>query len=190
MLQSLMPIAKVATSPARFRSQAYRAVIESLAEIPGRRQVVDAGDRFGVWTVLNPAITNDGSGAGVVARADDNALVLKGEFQGVRVLLLSSLGKAGQEALLQRDRDLQADIIIAGLPTQGEPLSNALLDAIQPKLIVVADSDIPMMRRASPILQARLARRHIPILYTGSAGAVTITIRKGHWQTTTMNRLP
>ena len=187
VLQSLMPIAKVVTSGARFRSSAYRAVIESLEANPGQRQVVQAGEIFGVWTALSPTLTNQSSGTGVLARADDNALVLRGDFQGTRVLLLSTLGKAGQDALLESNPDLRADIVIAGLPTQGEPLSNALLDAIQPKLIVIADSDLPVMRRASPILQARLAQWHIPIRYTRNAGAVTITTRKGIWNITSMN---
>lgn len=187
VLQSLMPIAKVVTSPARFRSPAYRTVIESLGVTPGWQRVVNAGDTFGVWTALNPAVTSQAGGTGVLPRADDAALVLKGEIQGTRVLLLSNLGKAGQEALLERNPDLRADIVIAGLPTQGEPLSNALLDAIRPKLIVIADSDFPVMRRASPMLQARLARRQIPLLYTRNAGAVTITMRKGHWEVTSMN---
>jgi ComEC/Rec2-related protein len=184
LLQSLVPVAKVITSSARFRSAAYRSIIQSLEATAGRRQVVNAGDTFGVWTALSPTDTDQGSGTGVLARADDNALVLRGEFQGIRVLLLSSLGKAGQDALLKRNPDLRADIVIAGLPTQGEPLGNALLDAIHPKLIIIADSDLPVMRRASPALQARLGQRHISTLYTRNVGAVTITMRKSQWEVT------
>lgn len=183
VLQSLMPIGKVITSPARFRSPAYRDVIQSLQTTAGRQQVVSCGQAFDNWTVLNPVNTNH------FALADDSALVLRGDFQGTRILLLSSLGKAGQEALLERNADIGADIVITGLPTQGEPLSNALLDAIHPKLIVIADSDFPVMRQASPVLRARLAQRQIPILYTHIAGAVTITLRKGRWEVTSMNPL-
>ena len=184
-LESLVPIAKIFTSPARFRSPVYRVIIQSLEKTPGRQQVVRYGDTFGVWTVLNPSETNQSSG--VLARADDNALVLRGELQGTHILLLSNLGKAGQDALLEDNHDLRADIVIAGLPAQGDPLNNTLLDAIRPRLIIIADSDFPVMRRASPALQKRLAQRRIQVLYTRTAGAVTITLRKNQWQATAMN---
>ena len=84
-----------------------------------------------------PAATNN------FPRADDNALVLLGNFHGARILLLSDLGRDGQSALLERTNDLRADIVVAGLPDEGEPLCDALIDAIHPKVIVVADSEFP-----------------------------------------------
>ena len=87
------------------------------------------------------------------AHADDAALVLLGNFYGTRVLLLSDLGRDGQSALLARTNDLRADIVIAGLPDEGEPLCDALLDAVQPKVIVVADSEFPATRRAEPRIE-------------------------------------
>ena len=98
--------------------------------------------------------------------------MLFGNFYGARVLLLSDLGRAGQSALLSRTNDLRADMVIAGLPDEGEPLCDALLDAVQPKVIVVADSEFPATRRASPKLRARLEQREIPVIYTRTAGAV------------------
>jgi beta-lactamase superfamily II metal-dependent hydrolase len=77
---------------------------------------------------LSPAATN------TFPRADDNTLVLLGNFPGAKVLLLSDLGRAGQSALLGRTNDLRADIVVAGLPNEGEPLCKALIDAVQPKL--------------------------------------------------------
>jgi beta-lactamase superfamily II metal-dependent hydrolase len=71
------------------------------------------------------------------------ALVLLGNYSGTRILLLSDLGRDGQSALLARTNDLRADIVIAGLPDEGEPLCDALLDAIQPRVIVIADSEFP-----------------------------------------------
>ena len=40
-------------------------------------------------------------------------------------LLLSDLGRAGQEALLSRTADLRAEVVVACLPEQSEPLCNA-----------------------------------------------------------------
>lgn len=170
-LEGLMPIKKVAASAVKFRSSAYRDILQELEKSPDRLQLLDCGDSFANWTALYPP------GTSRFTQADSDALVLRGEFQGTRVLLLSDLAREGQRELLERNADLQADIVVAGLPEQGEPLSNALLKAIQPKLIVVADSDFPVPRRANRALQSRLERSGVPVIYTRSA-AVKITIRK------------
>ena len=42
-------------------------------------------------------------------------------------MLLSDLGRPGQNALLDQGIDLGADIVVTGLPDKGEPLCDALL---------------------------------------------------------------
>ena len=112
--------------------------------------------------------------------------MLLAKFYRVRVLLLSDLGRDGQSALLGRTNDLRADVVIAGLPDAGEPLCDALLDAVQPKVIVVADSEFPANRRASRTLHERLDQRKIPVFYTRAAGAVKIVMRPDGWDLKTM----
>jgi beta-lactamase superfamily II metal-dependent hydrolase len=101
--------------------------------------------------------------------------------------LLSDLGRAGQSALLAGTNDLRADIVVAGLPDGSEPLSDALLDAIQPKVIVIADSEFPATRRASRELKNSLEQRGIPVIYTRGSGAVKIMTDKSGWKLQTMN---
>jgi len=131
--------------------------------------------------VLHPDTTNDFS------RADDNALVLLGTFSHTKILLLSDLSRAGQDALLSHTNDLRADIVIAGLPNEGEPLCDALLDAIQPKVIVIADSEFPATRRASRALNDRLEQNRIPVIYTRNSGAVEIVTDKSGWKLQAMD---
>jgi beta-lactamase superfamily II metal-dependent hydrolase len=180
-LQAQVTINKVVTSPVRFRSPVYREAIQWLEKTPDRRQAVNSGDEFSNWTVLYPAVTN------VFPHAEDNALVLRGEFSGTRILLLSSLGRLGQEALLERNADLRADIVVAGLPEENEPLKDSLLEAIHPKLIVIADSEAPAKLRASRALRERLERRGVPVLCTSELGAVKISLRGNRWETTTVD---
>jgi beta-lactamase superfamily II metal-dependent hydrolase len=115
--------------------------------------------------------------------------VLSAVIGGRRILLLSDLGRPGQDALLQRTSDLRADIVITGLPVKEEALRDALLDAIQPRLIVVADSGFPAVERASPKLRDRLARRNVPVIYTRSTGTATIEWRSSDWEVRTMSGL-
>src|SRR6185295_9696978 len=99
-------------------------------------------------------------------RADDSSIVLLGTFPGTRVLLLSDLGRPGQEVLLKRERELRADLVVAGLPEQTEPLCEALLERIQPRVVVVADSEFPATKRASAGLRERLAQPGTQVVYT------------------------
>ena len=99
------------------------------------------------------------------------------------------LGRAGQNALLERTTDLRADIVITGLPGQNEPLSEALLDAIQPRVMVVADSEFPAQERAAVKLKERLARRKTPVIYTRIAGAAAIEFRRTGWEVRAANGL-
>jgi competence protein ComEC len=176
LLNQLFGVGEIYTSPVRFRSSAYRKIDKP----PARHRIINRGGTAGCWQVLHPDATDD------FDRADDASLVLLGNFYGTRVLLLSDLGRAGQSALLSRTNHLRADIVIAGLPDEGEPLCDALLDAAQPKVIIIADSDFPATRRASPKLRARLEQRGIPVIGTRTAGAVTILLRPDGWELRTM----
>jgi len=175
VLKEFLP-REIATSPLRFRSPSYRE-LESVPWFPRERQrIVQAGDTLGAWHVLHPREQDR------FARADDAAIVLRGEVAGVRVLLLNDLGRPGQEALLRRTpaADLRADLVVAGLPVEGEPLSEGLLDAVQPKLIVLADNEHPATRRAPARLRERLAQRGVPLLCTRE-GAVLLDLHAGSW---------
>ena len=176
MAAELFAVRQVCVSPVRFRSAVYRRTLAEFNLRPGLVRNLSRNDQLGPWTVLHP-LANDRFSA-----ADDGALVLSGTFHGARILLLSDLGRAGQDALLERTPDLRADIVMAGLPSVGEPLCNALLDAIQPRLIIVADSEFPVSERASEKLRARLAERRIPVICTRSAGSATLEFRAHGWE--------
>jgi competence protein ComEC len=180
LLDELFGVGELWTSGAKFRSGIYKEVISKF-EKSSRHKIFNSGDKTDCWQVLWPTATNN------FPRADDNALVLLGNFSGAKVLLLSDLGRAGQNELLARANDLRADIIVAGLPNEGEPLCDALFDAIQPKVVVIADSEFPADRRASRELKDRLANKNIPVIYMHDSGAVKIVADKSIWKLETMD---
>ena len=171
-LDDYFAVRELWTSEANFRSPVYRKAVASFEQPADRRKILHCGDTVGCWQVLWPSADSD------FKRADDNALVLQGNFYGRKVLLLSDLSSVGQKGLLSGTNDLHADIVIAGLPNEGEPLSDALLDAVQPKLIVVADSAFPTRRRANSTLRERLEQRNVPVVYTSDSGAVKVVLNK------------
>ena len=170
------PPATVARSPVAFRSAAYRDIIQEFSGRTNLLYIVKRGDLIEGWAVLHP------EGTDRFAQADDNAIVLRGDLRGTRVLLLSDLGKPGQNALLEREPDLRAEIVVSGIPTQTQPLADSLLDTIQPRLIVISDSIYPATARASRNLRERLKARNIPVLFTSETGAVTILFGENKWE--------
>ena len=121
------------------------------------------------------------------AMADDNAIVLDGELGGVRLLLLSDLGPEGQAALIERGGPGRGGIVVTGLPSRGEPLSESLIEAVNPELVIVADSDWPAYERAGEAVRKRLGKSGVPVLYCSDVGTVTLRLKAGHWQFSTMN---
>jgi competence protein ComEC len=175
LIAERFPPRKVWFSQVTFRSGAYREAVDYFGQTPELAQTIGRGGKLGSWTVLHPDKDDR------FTQADDNAVVLHGEVEGVRLLLLSDLGKSGQNALMNRSPGLRADIVVSGLPQQSEPLADALLEALQPKLIVIADSEYPSSQRASPKLRERLAAHGVPLFYTSETGAITLVLSKGRW---------
>jgi competence protein ComEC len=180
-LNELFGVGEIYTSPIHFRSSAYRKAVSGFDPSPARHKIIQRGDSIGCWQVLYPDANDN------FPRADDKALVLLGNFHGTKILLLSDLGHEGQTTLLARTNDLHADIVIAGLPEEGEPLCDALFNAIQPNIIVIADSEFPVNRRANPILRERLEQKKVPVIYTGASGTVTIRVRPNGWELRAMD---
>jgi competence protein ComEC len=180
-LNGLFGIGELVTGPVPFRSGACRDLVARFDKPPARHTVIHRGDHAGGWQVLHPGAGDN------FAHRDDAALVLLGNLCGARVLLLSDLGRSGQSTLLANTNGLRADVVIAGLPDEGEPLCDALLDAVQPKVIVVADSEFPANRRPNPKLRERLGQKGIPVIYTRTAGAVTMVTRPNGWEVRAMD---
>jgi beta-lactamase superfamily II metal-dependent hydrolase len=165
----------------QFRSPAYRDIVADFEKPPSRHKILGPGETVNDWQVLWPDGTNRFS------RVDNDALVLLGNIHGTKILLLSDLGRDGQSALLEHTNDLRADIVVAGLPNEGEPLCDALIAAVQPKMIIIADSEFPATRRASQELKDRLGQTGIPVIYTRGSSAVKIATDKPGWKLQTMD---
>ncbi len=165
------------TSPARFRSKVYNGIVSNFEESATSQHKIFAFDgQYDCWQVFWP------SPASGFSRADDGALVLLGHFPGAKILFLSDLGRLGQNGLLATTNSLRADIVVAGLPNEGEPLSDPLIAAIRPKLIVIVDSDSAFARHVTPRLKDRLADQNVPVIYTRTSGAAKIIVDKTGWK--------
>jgi competence protein ComEC len=166
-------IGRAYASPARSRSLPYRRAIDQLRTTGVPIEAVSRGMSIGPWRVLHPAAQDP------FTQADDQTVVLTANFHGRRVLLCSDLGQLGQSTLLEREPDLRADVVISGMPANTEPLCDALLDLLCPRVLILSTGDYPANQNPSRALRLRLERRGIPVFMTGDQGAVSLTLQPG-----------
>jgi ComEC/Rec2-related protein len=160
------------TSGARSRSPKYRDILRFLDATPGKRRILAVGDVIAGWRVLHPPAGADFS------RADDDALVLSNS----KVTLLSDLGRLGQQSLVASGQDLKSDVVVSGIPTDGQALRPELIDLLQPKVVIIAGGNAKTLR-ALRELRGRLTN----VVSTIDERAVTITERHRKWDVNTMS---
>ena len=169
------PVREAFLNPANSQTAAGREAHRLLVDQGVRERFVAAGDVVGAWAILHPA--RDAK----YARSGDGAVVVRGKFQGVRVLLLSDLDAQGQQDLLGSGQDLRADIVVTSMPEYGEALRPAVLAAVNPEIILVHDSAQPVTQRASPALLRRLVQTGIPMFSTRHIGGTRLEISPKGW---------
>jgi competence protein ComEC len=163
------------TGPARTRSAVFGLLrAESRTGRVTWREVA-AGVDAGGWEVLYPPA------APRPARAEDDAVVLRGEFYGTRVLLISNLGWAGQRGFLERNKNPRADVLIGALTPGGETLGDSLLNAVKPDLIIVDDGEPGSAMHAPDELRSRLGSRRGRALWFHETGSIKLEFKPGGW---------
>jgi len=182
-LNELFTVHEILVPPVSFRSSTYRETLSNLEARSRVRHCATNGFVLAPWTVLHPRHS------GHFAAAEDNAVATLGDFDRVRVVLASNLGRSGQNAVFSSHPELRADIVVSGLPEKGEPLASAWLEHLRPRLIIIADSESPSTHRASADLLKRLSRTGATVLSTRESGAVTIQIQNGVWRVQTARPL-
>lgn len=170
----------VGISPGKVRSPVYRKVVAALETQGEALTPLGRGDRVAGWAVLHPDREDNFS------RADDATLVARHAMGDIRVLMVSDLGRAGQEVLRRRFPDLRADILIGGLAGDGTTLGDALLDRVRPELVVVCDAEWPADARAPARLRQRLQDRGFAVVYLREAGTCSLRVWDHGWEAHTL----
>ncbi|HEX7652392.1 MAG TPA: ComEC/Rec2 family competence protein, partial [Verrucomicrobiae bacterium] len=159
-LAGIFPIDTVYASDIHYRSQPYLNALFYFAE-RNRLTILNAPVTNGNWHIWHiPAECQSRPSA------ETTPLMVRGEFNGIRLLYLSDLNREGQKHLLLENRDLAADILVTGLPEKGEALSDDILSAVHPHVIIMMDAAFPPERAVSDRLKKRLDAMGVPVFYT------------------------
>ena len=169
------PVTQVCLSHARSTSKVHKMVLETLGS-SNRKRIVSAGEKIGYWEVLHPPLGEDYS------RSSDDALVLFGEFHGVRILLMSDLGGEGRQALIKRDIDLRADVLVISVPDRSSALGLGMLRLVQPKVVLVHDCDFPVTERAPTDWLEEMRSSGAQVFSVRKLGGIRLTVKPDDWR--------
>jgi competence protein ComEC len=94
---------------------------------------LDRGERVGCLEVLHPSSSEDGD----FSRGDQGALVLRLQREGKRILFVSDLDPEGQQRLMDREEDLDCDVLVCGVPAYEYFFRAGFLRRCSPMFLIV-----------------------------------------------------
>jgi len=110
------------------------------------------------------------------ALADERVAIFRLHWHGWKILFTSDAGIATELELLASQKDLSADLIIAGRHRTDISLSDPFLDAVNPRAILASNSAFPIEERLNPRRVAYWKSRQIHVIDPSKTGGVTLTI--------------
>jgi competence protein ComEC len=112
----------------------------------------------------------------LTAVADDRVAIYRLHWQGWKLLLTSDSGAATERAILLSQRDVSADVIIAGRHRTDTSLSDPFLDAVHPQAIIASHSEFPPAEKLAPLTLSYWESRSIQVISQALTGGVTLRI--------------
>ncbi|MEY2501922.1 MAG: competence protein ComEC [Verrucomicrobiota bacterium] len=175
---------KLFDTAATNRSVLHRKFTELLATEKRASRLCQAGDEFTIsravtGRILFPPPNFQGE------RADDHALVVELVVAGRRrALLMSDVGDAAENFLVQHHSELRADLLIKGQHHTGLSGTPAFLDCVRPQAIIATSRDFPDSERLKPEWVDEVRKRGITLLRQDETGAVQVRIFPDRWEAT------
>ena len=183
VLREMAP-AEVVDAPQRDRSSYRRAVREALETAGKGKNVVARGDALTLapGVVLRVLFPPEGFRA---SRADDQALVLRLDAAGRRILLSSDAGFLTESWLLENApaEELRSDLWIKQMHDKDFSGTPDFLNAVRPALIVASSTPFPPEEQIKEEWAAQVEELGIRLLRQDRTGAVRITLdADGAWR--------
>lgn len=169
--QALMPVERSRSPGFRaWMNEAPAAGVKLRQAVEGRELAMPDGARLEVIHAPDPLSQN--------AVADDRVAIYRLHWRGWKLLFTSDAGLGTELELLDRNKDIRADVILAGRHRGDVTLCDRFLDAVDPQAIVASHSDFPTSERLKPEKVEYWGSRGIQVIHQGEAGGVTLRVDK------------
>lgn len=169
---------------------AYQQLLETAKQRHVPRYRLRAGARINLGNRAQLRILAPGRDllGGTTSDANNNSVVCRLEYRRASMLFTGDLEMEGEQAVLEAQRDLHADILKVAHHGSRTGTSDAFLDAVRPAWAVIS---APGGERGEhPHLEtlSRLRARQITILRTDVSGQIRLRTFGNGWHVTTYRR--
>ena len=106
--------------------------------------------------------------------ADHRVLVMRLHWKGWKILWLSDAGMVAEQAMLESGHDLTADVIVAGRHRSDLCLTDAFVEAVAPKVIIIGNDQHPEGERVSTRQLQQWREAGIAVFDQSECGAVSL----------------
>lgn len=167
-------------TPLKDRSSSRRKLHAGLAERKRGKAFAERGE---CWDLGGATVTVLFPLAGIHrSLADDKALVLRLECNGIRVLFMSDSGFATENWLLEYEPDLVADIIVKGHHSKDFSGTPEFIARVNPQAIIVGEPKYGSAPDALDAWANELAAQGIAVFQQSRGGAVSGSIRSNAFE--------
>lgn len=171
-LSYLIPIETLWTGPG-WEQDCYRGLVRRSSL---RLRPLWAGEQvhIGPWTidVLHPAAGSRGGG-------NEQSLVLRASRGGFRALLTGDITAAAEARLLERGRDLGADILKVAHHGSGSSTTRSWLEEVRPRVALISAGRANRYGHPSTAVLDRLGDLGIEVWRTDLGGRIDLRIQEG-----------
>jgi hypothetical protein len=95
---------------------------------------------------------------------------------------MSDLGGEGRQALIKRDIDLRADVLVISVPDRSSVLGLGMLRLVQPKVVLVHDCDFPVTERAPTDWLKEIRSSGAQVFSVRKLGGIRLTVKPDDWR--------
>ena len=164
-------------SPLKDRSSTRRSFHKAIGDAKRGKRFLQRGDELACGPATLRVLFPPAGYARSVA--DDKALVLRLECEGVRVLFMSDSGMATERWLMENETDLHADVVVKGHHTKDLSGTLDFLRKVQPRAIAVGQ--LPYGHTSAELDRwvESIAPLSCVIFRQDECGAVALKIRDG-----------
>ncbi|MEY2526571.1 MAG: competence protein ComEC, partial [Verrucomicrobiota bacterium] len=116
-------------------------------------------------------------------KADDQVLIVRLTVgESIKVLFMSDSGYETEAALIASGVDLRGDILVKGQHHTGQSGSDAILEAVRPRLIIATSREFPAHQRISAEWAEHVRSKNIKLFRQDETGAVELRFARDDWQ--------
>ena len=176
LMREMFPIRQAAMGIPHTKNSVIRDWENSEANLrlikPHRGSVIELGNGAHAEVLLSPLDHTLGT------TADDRCLIFMIHWKNWNILWLGDAGRLSEQALLESDIDLKADLIVAGLHQSDISLTKPFIDAVAPQAIIIprlagSKMDAPRLEQIQ-----RLRHPSLQIIDRQQTGGLTLTIEE------------